>query len=137
MQSTYKTREAFDKSLSKRMKDYAKLYQHLRDGKKHTREEKIQFQCELHATMDSILYDTRVPITKAVFLYENKDTQDLKEFTVSSLEASSKTILTEVLDEYSDLNDYVDNKELPERCARIKSDPACRWCSFKTNCWVV
>lgn len=135
LQSTYKTRAAFDKSLSKRMKEYANLYQHLKDGGKHTREEKIQFQCELHAKMDSILYDTRVPITKVVFLYENKDTQDLKEFTVSMTEAASKNILDEVLKEYSDLNEYVEEGNVPDRIARIKSDPACRWCNFRTECW--
>ena len=135
LQNAYKTKEAFNKSKSKRMREYAELYQHLKDGKKFTREEKIQFQCELHDKMDSILYETRVPITKAVFLYENKDTQDLKEFTVSMTEASSKTVLAEVLGEYAELNDYVENEELPERCAKNKSDPACRWCSFKTECW--
>lgn len=135
LQATYKTRASFDKSLPKRMKSYAQLYQHLKDGRKFTREEKIEFQCNLHAQMDSILYDTRVPITKAVFLYENKDTQDLKEFTVSSLEASSKTILAEVLEEYATLNDFVEEGEIPPRCARNKSDPACRWCNYKTECW--
>ena len=135
LQATYKTKAAFDKSESKRMKEYAKLYQHLKDGSKFTREEKIFFQCTLHAKMDSILYDTRVPITKVVFLYENKDTQDLKEFTVSMSEASSKNILKEVLQEYEDLNDFVERGEIPPRCAKNKSDPACRWCSFKTECW--
>lgn len=135
LRSTYDSKVAFDKSLPKRMKEYAKLYQHFQDGSKHTREEKIKFQCELHAKMDSILYDTVVPITKVVFLYENKDTQDLKEFTVSMSEASSKTILAEVLGEYSALNDYVKHNKIPPRCAGSKSDSACRWCSFKTECW--
>ena len=135
LQSTYKTRAAFDKSQSKRMKEYAKLYQHLKGGSKFTREEKIEFQCQLHAKMDSILYDTRVPITKAVFLYENKDTQDLKEFTVSMSEASAKNIIKEVLQEYAELNTFVANGEIPPRCARNKSDNACRWCAFKTECW--
>ena len=135
LQSTYKTRVAFDKSQSKRMKEYAKLYQHLKDGSKHSREDKINFQCELHNRMDSILYDTKVPITKVVFLYENKDTQDLKEFTVSMNEATSKAIINEVLTEYSDLNDYVNRGEIPARCAKNKSDPACRWCGYKTECW--
>ena len=135
LQATYKTRASFDKSLSKRMKEYAKLYQHLKDGSKYTREEKIQFQCELHANMDSILYDTRVPITKAVFLYENKDTQDLKEYTVSMLEASAKSTIKEVLDEFNELNLYVGNEEVPPRIGRCKSDNACRWCNFKTECW--
>ena len=135
LQATYSTQASFDKSLSKRMKEYAKLYQHLKDGSKYTREEKIAFQCELHAKMDAILYVTKVPITKAVFLYENKDTQDLKEFTVSSLEANSKNILAEVLDEYAELNEYVEEGRVPPRCAKNKSDPACRWCNFKTECW--
>lgn len=135
LQSTYKTKVAFDKSLTKRMKEYAKLYEHLKDGSKFTRAEKIQFQCELHAKMDEILYETRVPITKAVFLYENKDTQDLKEFTVSMTEATSKNVLAEVLEEYSDLNLYVQEGEVPPRCAKNKSDPACRWCNYKTECW--
>ena len=135
LQSTYKTRSSFDKSKSNRMKQYAELYQHLKDGSKYSREEKIQFQSELHDKMDSILYDTKVPITKAVFLYENKDTQDLKEFTVSMSEAASKNILAEVLEEYASLNEYVYSQEVPERIARNKSDPACRWCSFRTECW--
>lgn len=135
LQATYKTQASFDKSLSKRMKEYAKLYQHLKDGSKYTREEKIAFQCELHAKMDSILYVTKVPITKAVFLYENKDTQDLKEFTVSMTEASSKEILSEVLQEYDDLNLYVNNEEVPPRIGTCKSCSECRWCSFKTECW--
>lgn len=135
LHSTYKTRQDFDDSKSKRMKEYAKLYQHLKDGSKHTRAEKIKFQCNLHAQMDSILYDTNVPITKAVFLYENKDTQDLREYTVSMNEAASKNILNEVLKEYSDLNEYVEKGEIPDRIATCKSDNACRWCNFRTECW--
>lgn len=131
----YATREAFDKSFKKRLKDYAKLYQHLKDGHKHTREEKIEFQCSLHAEMDSLLYDTKVPITKAVFLYENKDTQDLKEFTVSMTDSEAKVILKGVLDEYKTINEYVAKKSLPPREGHCKSDNLCRWCSFKTECW--
>lgn len=135
LRATYKTRKDFDKSESKRMKEYAELYQHLKTGSKYTREEKIHFQCRLHACMDSILYDTKVPITKVIFLYENKDNQELKEFCVSSLEANSKEILDEVLEEYADLNEYVKDGEIPPRCARNKSDNACRWCDYKTECW--
>ena len=135
LQEKYKTRAAFDKSLKKRMAEYAELYQHLKDGRKFTREQKIEFQCGLHAKMDSILWETKMPISKAIFLYENKDNQDLKEFTVSMSEASAKNIIKEVLQEYADLNEYVEQGIVPERCARIKSDPACRWCNFKTECW--
>lgn len=135
LRATYPTREEFDASLKKRMKEYAKLYQHLKDGRKHTRAEKIKFQCDLHAKMDSILFDTKVPITKAVFLYENKDNQELKEFVVDSREAASKNILQEILQECSDLNDFVSEGTIPPRCGRSVSDSACRWCSYKTECW--
>lgn len=135
LRETYSSREAFDASLKARKEEYAKLYQHLKDGRKYTRKKKIDFQCDLHARMDSILFDTKVPITKAVFLYENKDTQDLREFVVSTSEASAKVILREVLGECETLNDYVARGKTPPRCARNKSDSACRWCDYKTECW--
>lgn len=135
LRSTYTSRAEFDASLKSRMKEYAELYQHLKSGRKFTRKQKIQFQCELHAKMDSILFDTRVPITKAVFLYENKNTQDLKEFVVTSQRAESKSIIASVLAEFDELNGYVEDGVLPPRCSRSRSDPACRWCSYKTECW--
>lgn len=135
LHSLYATRRDFDKSLSKRMKEYAKLYQHLKDGRKFSRDQKIDFQCHLHAEMDSLLYDLNTPITKAIFLYENKDTQDLKEFTISTNEAEAKVILKEILSECADLNDCVESGTIPPRECANKSDPNCRWCSFKTECW--
>ena len=137
LRETYSSREAFDKNLDKRMDEYAKLYQHLKSGRKHSREEKIAFQCSLHAKMDSILFDTKVPITKTVFLYEDKNNQEMKEFTVSMNESSSKVLMKDILSEFSELNEYVKNKVVPPRCANSKSDPACRWCSYKTHCWVI
>ncbi len=131
----YQSREEFDKSLKKRMKEYAKLYQHLKGGRKFTREEKISFQCELHAKMDSILFDTKLPITKAIFLYENKDTQDLKEFLISSTDPNAKIKMAEITDDYSQLNDFIAKGEIPPREGSCKSDSACRWCNFKTECW--
>lgn len=135
LHAKYKTKALFDKSLSRRFKTYALYYQHLQDGHKYTRQQKIDFQCQRHAKMDEILYDTQVPITKAVFLYENKDTQDLKEFVVSTEEANAKITLKEVLKDYGVLNDYVDNEEVPPREGRTKSDSVCRFCNYKTECW--
>ena len=135
LHDTYSSQEDFDNSYEDRMEQYAKHYQHLKGGKKFSREDKIRFQCHLHAKMDEILFNTKVPITKAVFLYENKDTQDLKEFTVSMNEADSKITLGEVLAEYAFLNDCVEKGEIPNRCANNKSDSACRWCNFRITCW--
>lgn len=133
LRSKYKTEKEFKKSYFQRMKEYASLYQHLKDGSKHTREEKIRFQCGLHTKMDSILFHTDKPITKAIFLYENKDTQDLKEFVVSSLESGSKDILNNTLSEFSFLNECVESGTLPDRCTRNKND--CRFCDYKVECW--
>ena len=118
------------------MKSYAKYYQHLKDGRKHTREEKIQFQCDLHYRMDCILMLTTVPITKVVFLYENKDNQELKEYCVSSREAKSQGIISEVLDDCAKLNEYVEDGKVPPRCSSTKSSSTeCRWCPFSIECW--
>ena len=85
--------------------------------------------------MDNILFVTKIPITKAVFLYENKDTQDLKEFLVTTTDTQSKVLLKDILEDYTVLNNYVKQDKIPPRCARIKSDPKCRWCAYKTECW--
>lgn len=137
LQSKYSTRADFDRSLPIRKVQYKKLYQHLKGGRKFTREQKIAFQVSLHIKMDSILYDLKKPITKAIFLYENKDNQELKEYCVSTTEAASKNIMKEILEEYSTLNDYVSSGELPPREGRNKSDSLCRWCNYKSACWIV
>ena len=46
--------------------------------------------------LDNILFHTDVPITKVVFLYENKNNQELKEFVVER-NITTEPILTEVL----------------------------------------
>jgi hypothetical protein len=118
------------------MKEYADLYQHIKGGKKYTREQKIQHQCELHDKMDNILYGLMKPITKAVFLYENKDNQELKEYLVTTKSSEAKAILTEVLSEYTVLNGLVKNKKLPQRPAGYtKSCTQCRYCNYKIECW--
>lgn len=137
LQSKYATRTDFDRSLPIRKVQYKKLYQHLKGGRKFTREQKIAFQVSLHVKMDSILYDLKKPITKAIFLYENKDNQELKEYCVSTTEAASKNIMKEILEEYSTLNEYVSSGELPPREGRNKSDSLCRWCNYKSACWIV
>lgn len=132
---SYPTKQAFTNSIEERREKYESLYQHLKDGSKYSREDKIKFQSSRHEHMDSILFETNVPISKAVFLYENKDTQDLKEFTISMAEPVSKRLISEVLNDYETLNRHIAQKELPERCCKNKSDSACRWCDYQTICW--
>ena len=135
MHNTYATLEDFEKGKAKRQKMLAKHYSHLKDGSKHTAEEKLEFQLSLHETMDRILYETDTPITKVVFLYECKDNQELKEFTFDVTSQEGAKILADVLHECDLLNDYVADKELPPRQGTNPNCDQCRWCDYKIECW--
>lgn len=134
LRATYKSDSAFLRSAPKRREYYHRFYSYLQDGSKYTREEKISFQVQLGMKSDSILFHCENPISKVVFLYESKDTQDLKEFVVVR-DRSTEPIVDEMLRECADLNEAVCNQEVPERCAKSKTDGACRWCNYKTECW--
>lgn len=135
LQKKYSSLSAFVKDKKKRYAEYEKLYQHLKGGRKYTREEKIQFQCDLHDRMDSILMETHAPITKAIFLYENKDTQELKEFCVSTREASAQAMLKDILNECDYVNNCVENGIVPPRCSNSKTSSPCRFCPFTIECF--
>lgn len=137
LREKYKTAESFKKSAMKRRATYTKLYSHLKDGNKYTREEKLKFQVGLHMKLDKILWETEEPITKAVFVYENKDTQDMKEYVVSTNEASAKNILRDELKACKTVNECVRTHDVPEREGQGRSDYVCRWCAYKNTCWVV
>lgn len=133
LQATYPDLSSFLASENKRRKEFSQRYQHLQDGHKFTREEKINFQVKLCLDADLILYNTVRPIEKVVFLYECKDNQELKEYVVKR----DDTILAEVLDKYARLNKACDTKTVPEREGTSKSCATCRWCNHKISCWVV
>ena len=132
----YRTRKEFRDSQGDRIKAIRKHYEHLKGGSKFSREEKIQHQVDLHLIADDILYDTEKPITKVVFLYENKNTQELKEFTVER-NITTEAILTELLKGYKYLNDCVKKEKIPPREGTSKSCDCCRWCDYKNECWIV
>jgi hypothetical protein len=126
----------FKKSEKERRDYYAQFYQHLKDGHKFTREQKIKFQVDLHIAMDKILFNTPDPITKVVFLYENKDTQELKEFCVSTTDPVSKEVLSEVLKDCLYLNECCEKGIIPDRCPGCtKSSQMARFCNFKLECF--
>lgn len=136
LHNTYPDFESFEADKKALMKSYAQHYQHLKGGRKHTRKEKIQYQCDLHYKMDSILMQTNTPITKVIFLYENKDNQELKEYCVSSRDAKAQVVLTEMLNECAKLNECVRTHTIPPRCASSKSSMECRFCAYAIECWV-
>lgn len=135
LRETYSDWDAFQDDVPLRMKLISQRYQHLKDGSKYSREEKINYQVRLHEKANAILYLTKTPITKVIFLYENKDTQDMKEFTVSSLTAESQNMSSNILKEFEILNKSVNNRELPDRLGESKSSNVCRWCNYKVECW--
>lgn len=131
LQKTYSTQEEFIASEPQRAKEFSERYQHLKDGSKRTREEKINFQVGLCLKADEILFNTTRPLTKVVFLYENKDNQELKEYCVTR----DDSILKDVLDRYEYLNYCCDNDIIPEREGTSKSCPTCRYCNYKIECF--
>lgn len=133
---TYKDQKEFNDSWDTRYRYFYFHYQHMKDGRKFSREEKIKNEVELNMLADNILFYTDKPVTKVIFLYENKNTQDLKEFAVER-NMTTEPILTEVLKDYDYLNKCCANEEVPPREGTSKSCNTCRWCSFKNECWLV
>ena len=68
-----------------------------------------------------------------IFLYEDKNTQELKEFTVKYDEELWKDLEAK----YEYINEYVAKKEVPPRPDEATSNNCslCRWCSFKSTCF--
>lgn len=132
----YKTVEEFNASYNERYKYFESHYQHMKGGRKFTREQKIKNEVELNMLSDNILFYTDKPITKVVFLYENKNTQELKEFVVER-NMTTEPILTGVLERYEYLNECCDTETVPEREGSNKSCNMCRWCDYKNECWIV
>lgn len=132
---TYKTVEEFNASWGTRYRYFEFHYQHMQGGRKYTREQKIRNEVMLNMLADNILFYTEKPITKVVFLYENKNNQELKEFTVER-NMTTEPILTEVLESYKFLNMCCINEELPPREGTSKSCNTCRWCGYKNECFI-
>lgn len=137
LREKYKNKLLFKLSRSKRAKEYEQYYQHLKGGSKHTKEEKIAFQVGLHLRLDDLVFTCEKPITKVVFLYENKNTQDLKEFVVDSTTPENQEKIAEILEGCSFVNECVETGTVPPREATRKSDSICRFCSYKDECWVL
>lgn len=131
----YETPEEFNASWSERYAYFESRYQHMKGGRKYTREQKIDNEVMLNMLADNILFYTDKPITKVIFLYENKNNQELKEFVVER-NMTTEPILTEVLEDYEYLNECCETQELPPREGTSKSCTMCRWCDYKNECFI-
>ena len=133
LRRTYKNLLQFNLSENSRREKYSSLYQHLTDGHKYTREEKIKFQVDLHLKLDRILFQQEIPISKCIFLYECKDTQELKEFCISIDRYSEE--LSDMLETCEILNDCVERRVAPSRGCSSPKDFECRYCDYRIECW--
>lgn len=132
----YKSVAEFNESYEERYAYYEAHYQHMKSGRKFTREQKIKNEVLLNMLSDNVLFYTDKPITKVVFLYENKNNQELKEFVVER-SLATEPILTGVLDNYAELNRCCETHTVPPREGTSKSCNMCRWCSYKNECYVM
>lgn len=135
LKEKYATEVDFKKSVLVRTSYYRKRYSYLKDGNKFTRQEKINFQVHLAMQCDNLLYHCDMPITKVIFLYESKDTQDLKEFCVTSTSPDAKKTLEDMIAEFTVLNKDIEEGVVPKREGTNKSCQTCRWCNYKIECW--
>lgn len=137
LKKKYKSKAQLDKYLNSNV--YVEFiknhYKHLVGGSHYSTEEKFNFKLKSHQEADRVLWETVRPINKMIFLYEDKNTQELKEFCVKW----DDNLLNELLAKYEYINSYVADEKIPPRPteATSKSCTHCRWCNFKSNCWVV
>ena len=129
LKKKYKTHQEFKRSELARRKYYAKFYQHLKDGRKYTKEQKIGHKVRQHITMDKILYEVEKPIRKSVILYECKDTQELKEFVITY----DEKVMQKVLEKFKINNEAWRTKTCPPRECKSKSEG--RWCPYVDYCF--
>lgn len=136
LHKTYKTEEEFNQSYDERYSYFEQHYQHMKGGRKFTREQKIENEVMLNMVADNVLWHTDKPITKVVFLYENKNDQELKEYVVER-NITTEPILTRLLNDYNFLNECCMEEILPPRCdGASKSGYNCRWCNYNNECFV-
>lgn len=136
LHENYHSVEEFNQSYQDRYQYFQSRYQHMKSGHKYTREQKIENEVLLNMLSDNILFYTNKPVSKVIFLYEDKNNQELKEFCVE-LNMTTKPILMEVLRSYEVLNECCETQTVPPREGTSKSCSMCRFCSYQNQCYVL
>lgn len=146
---------------SKVYNDYLEnKYGYLTDGAKYTAEEKINHKITHFKIIDVLLFLLDSPITKMIFLYENKNDQNYKEFVVEFNKKDDKemreymTIINNAVRSYRiayrqeiyklrgkslspEAKRKLQLKYAPPKEGTSKSHEKCRWCQFKTSCFTL
>ncbi len=105
---------------------YEKINSFLVSGKHRTKEEKIKSQYEAFKRTLDWLEKYPKPLTDVYFLYENKDTQELKEFRVTD----DGSVSSKALKTFTDLNLAIEKQEIPEPHKTYM----CNGCRFRLKC---
>lgn len=102
-------------------------------GSKYSKKDKINFRVKCMDELMTVLRPCKVPINKLYFLYECKDTQELKEFCVEI----TKDMMEDVLAIVSKVNYYMKRGEVPERPVEATGENCnyCKWCDFRLKCY--
>lgn len=89
-------------------------------------EGKVQKQFRDFCKTLDILEKYPKPIKKVIFLYENKDTQELKEFSVED----DGSVIAQALEKFDSLNIAIENEEIPPASKTYM----CNGCKFRKVC---
>lgn len=131
LKETYKSEAEFKKSVLVRRKYFAQRYSYFKDGSKYTAKKKQAMQVKLCLKADEILFNTPRPIDTVVFLYENKNNQELKEYAVKI----DEEILNGVLNDYNNLNAHIQQGVVPDRVCPNKGCRESRYCNYRLECF--
>ncbi len=103
-----------------------KLESFLEDGRKYTKEQKLEKKMAIFDKTLELLEKYPKPIRKIIFLYECKDTQELKEFPFEW----DRDLISDLLNRCKEINKYVAEGIIPKK----DNTRYCKWCAFKDLC---
>jgi hypothetical protein len=130
LRSKYVTLAKFKMSERMRAKQYENMYHHLKDDDFEggiSREDKIAKKVKEHLELDNILFKLPKAINEVTFLYEDKNTQELKEFNVQK----DERVLEEVLEKYEQNTYYYKQRKCPPReCTKKPTN-----CDYANTCF--
>lgn len=129
-----KTRLHFVNIKKKILAEYADfLDTFIVGGRKFSKEEKVNYKLKQMENLIELLYNYQKKIDTIVFIYMNKDSQEIKEFIVNWDDA----IIAEIQDRCALIDDYRQTNKLPDRpeYATGKTCSFCRYCDYKMACY--
>lgn len=151
LQESYPSWKEFIASEPERIGYFKGVYHFFKGGARYTKEQKVERKVKECLIADNILYLTSTPIEKAVFMYENKNTQEIKEFVIEYSSPAMGALMKQFrLAEESikfirwfnkgkpKITHYSKKIErlLPEKDGKSKYCKTCKYCDYNELCWL-